>query len=169
MARVKRTAHKSVPAPGKTNKPLARKPPRLGGKQPRAGYGGRPKPTRPGHRYRPGTVALREIRRFQKTGELLIPKRPFLRLLKGILQATNDRLRITETAVAAIHEAAEAHLVVAFEDANLLAIHAHRVTIQPRDMKLARLIRRDEMIDFVDTTGDRPAQKLREGLKPVKM
>ena len=94
-------------------------------------------------RYRPGTVALREIRRYQKGTELLIRKRPFQRVVK---QITNElfpdrEFRFQSTAIIAIQEAAEAYLTGLFDDVNLMAIHAKRVTIMPRDMQLARRIR----------------------------
>lgn len=160
MARTKQTARKTAPGQGMTKKQLARKPPRNGGKVPRS----QDKKNRE-HRYRPGTVALREIRRYQKTGDLLIPKRPFVQLVKEVLQGMSNNIRFAESAVAALHEAAEAYLVLAFEDANLLAIHAHRITVQPRDLKLARRIRRDDLLDFYNPGADQPAsQAIRERL-----
>lgn len=93
------------------------------------------------HRYRPGTVALREIRRYQKSTELLIRKMPFQRLVREIAQDFKADLRFQTTAVAALQEAAEAYLVSLFQDTNLCAIHAKRVTIFPRDIQLARRIR----------------------------
>jgi histone H3 len=92
------------------------------------------------HRYRPGTVALREIRRFQKITELLIRKAPFQRLLREIAQkiSKNKDTRFQSLAVLALHEASEAYMVGMFEDTNLCAVHAKRVTIMPRDMLLAR-------------------------------
>lgn len=93
------------------------------------------------HRYRPGTVALREIRRYQKSTELLIRKLPFQRLVREIAQEAKADLRFQSAAIAAMQEAAEAYLVSLFEDTNLCAIHAKRVTIFPRDMQLARRIR----------------------------
>ncbi|KAL1710825.1 histone-fold-containing protein, partial [Schizophyllum commune] len=102
------------------------------------------------HRFRPGTVALREIRRYQKSTELLIRKLPFQRLVREIAQdfkvclttspCTTD-LRFQSSAVMALQEAAEAYLVSLFEDTNLAAIHAKRVTIQPKDLALARRLR----------------------------
>jgi histone H3 len=86
-------------------------------------------------------VALREIRRYQKTGDLLVPKLPFMRLVKEIIHEIDTGLRLQSTAVMALQEAAEAYLVGLFEDTNLCAIHAKRVTIQPKDMLLARRIR----------------------------
>ena len=86
------------------------------------------------HRYRPGTVALREIRKYQKSTDLLLRKLPFQRLCREIAQdfwkAGTDG-RFTSTALLALQEASEAHLVGLFEDVNLCAIHAKRVTIFP--------------------------------------
>jgi len=92
-------------------------------------------------RYRPGTVALREIRKFQRSTDLLIRKLPFQRLVRQIAQDYKDDLRFQSTAVMALQEAAEAYLVSVFEDTNLCALHAKRVTIMPKDMQLARRIR----------------------------
>lgn len=93
------------------------------------------------HRYRPGTVALREIRRYQKSTELLIRKLPFQRLVREIAMESKSDLRFQSTAIAALQEAAEAYLVSLFEDVNLCAIHSKRVTIMVRDIQLARRIR----------------------------
>ena len=93
------------------------------------------------HRYRPGTVALREIRRYQKSTELLIRKLPFNRLVREIAQDFKTELRFQMQAIEALQEAAEAYLVGLFEDTNLCAIHSKRVTIMPKDIQLARRIR----------------------------
>jgi histone H3 len=93
------------------------------------------------HRYRPGTVALREIRRYQKSTELFIAKKRFQRLVREIAQAFKSDLRWQKDAILALQEALEAHLVRLMEDTNLCAIHAKRVTIMPRDMQLARRLR----------------------------
>ncbi|XP_046885273.1 histone H3.3-like [Hypomesus transpacificus] len=93
------------------------------------------------HRYRPGTVALREIRRYQKSTELLIRKLSFQRLVREIAQDFKTDLRFQSSAVMALQEASEAYLVGLFEDTNLCAIHAKRVTIMPKDIQLARRIR----------------------------
>ena len=95
------------------------------------------------HRFRPGTVALREIRRYQKTTELLIRKMPFQRLVREIAQDFKTDLRFQSSSVMALQEASEAYLVGLFEDSNLCAIHAKRVTIMPKDMQLAKRIRGD--------------------------
>ncbi|XP_077741997.1 histone H3.1-like [Canis aureus] len=88
------------------------------------------------HRYRPGTVALREIRRYQKSTELLIRKLPFQRLVREIAQDFKTDLRFQSSAVMALQEACEAYLVGLFEDTNLCAIHAKRVTIMPNDIQV---------------------------------
>ncbi len=93
------------------------------------------------HRYRPGTVALREIRRYQKTTDLLIRKMPFQRLVREVAQDFKSDLRFQSSAILALQEAAEAYLVSLFEDSNLCAIHAKRVTVMSKDMQLARRLR----------------------------
>jgi len=67
------------------------------------------------HRYRPGTVALREIRRYQKSTDLLLRKLPFSRLVREIAQDYKNDLRFQSTAIQALQEAAEAYLVGLFE------------------------------------------------------
>ena len=98
-------------------------------------------PIRKPHRYRPGTVALQEIRRYQKSTDLLIRKLPFQRLVREIAQEFKLNLRFQSAAISALQEASEAYLVGLFEDTNLCTIHAKRVTIMPRDIQLARRIR----------------------------
>ncbi|XP_055971364.1 histone H3.3A-like [Sorex fumeus] len=92
------------------------------------------------HRYRLGTVALREIRRYQKSNELLIHKLPFQCLVQEIAQDFKTDLCFQSVAIGALQEASEAYLVGLFEDTNLCAIHAKRVTIMPKDIQLARCI-----------------------------
>lgn len=107
-------------------------------------------PTRKKRRLKPGTRALQEIRKYQKTTELLIPKLPFARLVREVANdfitsayggIGNSGLRWKSTAVMALQEATEAYLIHLFEDANLCAIHAKRVTLMQRDIQLARRIR----------------------------
>lgn len=93
------------------------------------------------HRYRPGTVALREIRRYQKSTELLLRKLPFRRLVQEILQGYGFNKRLQSSAVEALQVASEDYVVGLFEDSNLCAIHAGRVTVMPKDIQLARRIR----------------------------
>jgi histone H3 len=94
------------------------------------------------HRFRPGTVALREIKRYQKSTELLIRKAPFQRLVKEIAsEIVTDQLRFQSGAVAALQEAVESYLVGLFEDSNLCALHTKRVTVMSKDIQLARRIR----------------------------
>jgi histone H3 len=91
------------------------------------------------YRSRPGTVALREIRRYQKSTNLLIPKAPFQRLVRDIATRVSggDTFRFTTASITALQEAAEVYLVQLFADANLCAIHAKRVTILCKDIWLA--------------------------------
>ena len=95
------------------------------------------------HRYRPGTVALREIRRYQKSTELLLRKLPFQRLVREIAQTSKDGVRFAASAVLAMQEATEAHMINLFADTCLCAIHGRRVTIKPRDLQLALRLRGD--------------------------
>ncbi|KAG2380222.1 histone H3-like centromeric protein [Vigna angularis] len=90
-------------------------------------------------RSKPGTAALREIRRFQRSCELLIPAAPFIRCVKQIThQFSTEVSRWTPEAVIALQEAAEECLVHLFEDGMLCAIHARRVTLMTKDIQLAR-------------------------------
>ncbi len=141
MARTKQQARKSTGSKA-PRKQVASKAERK--KASSAGSGGIKKP----HRFRPGTVALREIRRYQKSSELLIRRLPFQRLVREIMQELTDSSsfvhqdkRFQASALLALQEASEAYLVGLFEDTNLCAIHARRVTIQPKDLNLARRIR----------------------------
>lgn len=141
MARVKSTSRKSTggKAPRKQlMRQTARLPTGSGGAcrmNPLTGKVVKP------HRYRPGTVALREIRKYQKSTSLLLRKLPFQRLVREIAANFKNDLRFQSTAIGALQEAAEAYLVSLFQDTNLCAIHAKRVTIMPKDMQLARRIR----------------------------
>ena len=93
------------------------------------------------HRYRAGTVALKDIRHYQGSTALLIRKLPFQRVVREIAQDIKTDLRFQSAAILCLQEATEAYLVGLFDDANLCAIHARRVTIMPRDIQLARRIR----------------------------
>ena len=131
MARVKQTARKSV-----------------GGKAPRAIAAQKTtlvstSALRIKRRYRPGTRALMEIRRYQKSGDALLLRAPFQRLVRETIERVmpEKQLRLQSTALEALREASEAYLVGLFADTNLCALHAGRVTIEAKDMKLARRIR----------------------------
>ena len=132
MARTKQTARKSTggkaPRAQLATKAARKAAPQTGG-------------IKKSRRYRPGTIALREIRKYQKSTVLLIRKIPFQRLVKEIAQEHRADLRFQTAAVLALQEAAEAYLVGLFEDTNLCAMHAKRITIMPKDMQLARRIR----------------------------
>ncbi|CAB9523506.1 Histone H3 [Seminavis robusta] len=169
MARVKQTVRRNigykVPRKMLATKAARKSAPTAGG-------------VRKPYRYRPGTRALLEIRKYQKSTDLLIRKAPFQRLVRQIAKTFKEDLRFQSTAVLALQvktvsivglergglvqslldatashclllpkpffrtqEASEAYLIGLFEDTNLCAIHAKRVTIMPKDMQLARRIR----------------------------
>ena len=132
MARTKQTARKTSLGGKAPRKQLATKAARKSA----PATGGIKKP----HRYRPGTVALREIRKYQKSTDLLIRKLPFQRLVREIAQDFKTDLRFQASAILALQESVEAYLVGLFENGNLAAIHAKRVTIFPKDIQLARRI-----------------------------
>ncbi len=94
------------------------------------------------HRFRPGTVALREIRKYQKSTELLMRKAPYQRLVREVAQSycSDEGIRFTKGAMEALQVGTESYLVELFADANLLAIHGKRVTIMPKDIQLARRV-----------------------------
>lgn len=98
-------------------------------------------PKKKNFRYKPGVVALREIRKYQKSTEMLIRKAPFARLVREIAQDFKPDIRFQSAAVLALQEAAEMFLVYLLSDANLCAIHAKRVTVMKKDMDLVRRIR----------------------------
>lgn len=97
-------------------------------------------------RYRPGQKALKEIRQFQRTTNLLLRKLPFSRVVREIAMQVvgpHQTMMWKATAIMALQEAAEAYLVFLFEDALLCAIHAKRVTVSPKDIWLAQRLRGD--------------------------
>ena len=98
-------------------------------------------------------VTLREIRRYQKSTECLIKRTPFQKLIREISQeyrvcldgpgTPSIQVRFQSTAIAALWGAAENFIVGLFKDANLLAVHAKRATVMPRDIRLPLRIRGD--------------------------
>ncbi|VDN51625.1 unnamed protein product [Dracunculus medinensis] len=138
MVRTKQTAKKSLAPPAKR---LNAK--RLLAKRQKANKANK-SATLKQKRFRPGVVALREIRRLQRTVNLLIPRAPFQRLVREIARNVaqdNVDLRFQMAAILALQEAAEIYLTCLFEDTNLAAIHAKRVTIFPKDMQFVRRLR----------------------------
>ena len=127
-------------------------------------------------RFRPGTVALREIKRYQKQTSNLLPRAPFHRLVRQICRDIDPDLRFQSQALYALQEAAEAYLTGVFEDANLCAIHAKRVTLMKKDMELARRIRGDANSDFRDLNEkdgtevfyELPYRNAQEGMKQLQ-
>lgn len=131
MVRVKQTAKKCLAHKNTARRKLAERAAKVTNK----------KTARP-RRWRPGTVALREIRRYQRSANLLINKTSFHCLVTEIASDVFQRdYRFQSTAVLALQEASEAHLIGLFEDSNLCALHAKRVTLMRKDMQLARRIR----------------------------
>ena len=116
----------------------AKKSKKLGSKKAASASAGGKKKSR---RFRPGTVALREIRKFQKGVDTLIRKAPFQRLVRELAAQQKDGLRWQSAAVAATQEATESYVIGLLSDTNLCALHARRVTIMPRDVHLARRLR----------------------------
>jgi histone H3/H4 len=142
MARTKETAMKSTSRAGlasKGTKSVAKKAKKSAPASSSASSGtsGVKKP----FRFRPGTVALREIRKYQKGTELLLRKAPFQRLVRELAVEGKEGLRFQSSAILAIQEATEAHMVNLFADTCLCAIHGRRVTIMPKDIQLARRLR----------------------------
>ena len=130
MSRTKQTTRKNLgakaPRNGKFFAPRKNTPTTGGVKKP--------------HRFRPGTVALREIRKYQKSTEMLIRKLPFQRLVREVTQGYNTNLRFQAEAILAIQEATEAKIVNLLENSNLCAIHARRVTLMPKDLELVEKV-----------------------------
>ena len=140
MARTKRTARKSASGVPTLSRNEAK---RLAAARAEARCRGRKEPRTDAPKprgYRPGTVALQEIRRYQWSTELLIRRAPFDHLVRELVQdlrCGGHELRILPAAITALQEAAEAYLVLLFEDTNLCTIHAKRVTIMLKYIQLA--------------------------------
>lgn len=103
-----------------------------------------------GGRFRPGTVALRNIRKYQKTTNLLLPKLTFQRLVREIVTATSsgraleykgEKIRYEEDFFIALQTLCENYLIELFKDANLVAINSDRLTVSPKDINLVRRIK----------------------------
>lgn len=92
-------------------------------------------------RYQPGSKVLSEIRKFQRSSDLLIHRLPFARLVKEITLKFHHSLQWQNIALEALQHASEDFLIGLLEDANLSALHAKRITIMPKDIRLARRIR----------------------------
>lgn len=131
------TAEQASSAPSRKT-PGQKKPRKVTRKtQPKKKADGIKKP----HRFRSGTRALQEIRRYQRTTNTLISKLPFQRLVREVAQNHRPDIRFQSAAIGALQEASEHYLTELFGDVNLCAIHAKRITIMPRDMQLARRLR----------------------------
>ena len=138
MARMKYTMKKGVVGEGK------RPPMSESGKVPQTAvkHSCLGKSKRKVHCFQPGTKALMEVRRFQKSTEMLVPKRSFFQMVKETLQKERSWMKVQASIKMAFHEATEAYLVHLFGDSNVCTIHPKRVTIMPKDIQLARHIKR---------------------------
>ncbi|KAK1634184.1 histone H3 [Colletotrichum phormii] len=102
-------------------------------------------PSKRQRRFKPGVAALREIRKIQQSTSFCLQKTLFQRLVREVTQSTKHAeheggLRIQASASEALQVASEDLLTSVFEMSNLAAIHAHRVTIQQKDMVLVKNI-----------------------------
>ena len=95
-------------------------------------------------RYRPGTVALREIKKYQKHSKPLTARLPFERRVRTLLKELDTEVRLRPQTLEAMREATEAYLVDVLADSNLCAIHAKRETVMVKDIVLASRIRGDD-------------------------
>ena len=157
----KAKASKKMPSKSSKSKAVKKSAPAAGGMKERK------KP-----RFKPGTVALREVKRYQKDAKALLPRASFQRLVRSIVSDLDHELRFQSAALMALQEASEAYVVGLFEDTNLCAIHAKRQTIMKKDMELARRIRGDRNLDYRDTqpkTGDEVFISLPYRTDPAQM
>ena len=111
----KAKASKKMPSKSSKSKAVKKSAPAAGGMKDRKKI-----------RYRPGTVALREVKRYQKDAKALLPRASFQRLVRSIVSDLDHELRFQSAALMALQEASEAYIVGLFEDTNLCAIHAKR-------------------------------------------
>ena len=152
---------KKMPAKGSKSKAIKKSAPAKGGIKEKRQF-----------RWKAGTVALREVRKYQKSIKNVLPRAPFQRLVRSIVSDMDHELRFQSQALAALQEASEAYIVGIFEDTNLCAIHAMRKTIMKKDMDLARRIRGDRNMDYRDMqpkTGSENFLQLPYNNDPAKM
>ena len=142
MARTKQTSRKATGgnAPHKQLSTKISRSIEMGGKL-KSRVDGELKKQQKAHRFKSGTVALREIKTYQKSTDLLIRKRPFQRLVREVAYAFNTQLRFEKNAILCLQHAAEAYLYRLLKDSNQACIHAKRVTVQPHDMTHVRVMR----------------------------
>ena len=151
---------KKMPTKSSKSKALKKSAPAAGGVKKRAFKG-----------WKAGTVALREVKKYQKSVATLLPRAPFQRLVRSIVSDMDHDLRFQSQALAALQEASEAYIVGLFEDTNLCAIHAQRKTVMKKDMDLARRMRGDRNLDYRDAqpkTGDEVFLQLPYRTDPAK-
>lgn len=127
------------------------------------------------HRHRPGTVALREIRKYQKGTDLLIRKLPFQRLCREIARKFKEDVRFTPQAMFALQTAAEEHMIRVIEKSYNATIHCKRVTLMPKDIQLFKKmtdcnLQHVELEEIVSAAGlpDKPKKKDEKALRAQK-
>ncbi len=138
MARTKQTARK-IDSKSPPKKSLANA--KFAGRKGNPGTGPISNPKK--RRFRSGTTALREIRRYQRSTERILPKATVRRIVRAIGEEIKKGMRWKPEAFDALHEAAEAHLVALLEDGYLITLHSKRKVLQPKDLKLAQKLRGD--------------------------
>lgn len=99
------------------------------------------------YKFKPGTVALKEIRKYQRSSDLLIPKAPFARVVREVVDEVSDTVtRVQSDAILALQEATEDILVSIFNDSVLCHVHRQRVTLMPKDWALALCLRGEDCV-----------------------
>lgn len=145
MARTKQTARASV-----GGKAPRKRIATTGVKRPSRAAGGIKKP----HRFRPGTVALREIRKAQKDTRLYIQKQPFQAMVRYIISQYKADARFQAAALGGLQEAVEAYIVGVLEDVNWVTMHSKRVTVMPKDVRLVLKVRNDGIVPYSEVNAE---------------
>ncbi|EEQ82775.1 hypothetical protein NCER_100467 [Vairimorpha ceranae BRL01] len=140
MARIKQSARKTVGGKAPRKQLAAKSTSNKG-----VSSGSSKTTTSHTRRFKPGTVALKEIRKYQKSTDLLIRKRPFQRLVRSIMKTKSD-MRFQASAILALQESVESFLTILMEDAYRCVLHAKRVTLQPKDICLVYKLKYAHML-----------------------
>jgi len=130
---------------------------------------GRPEGIKKKRRSRPGTVAKREVKKQQRSFNLLFPKSTFARLVREITYDINpDIERFNGEAFLVLQEAAEKRLITIFDSSMRNMVHAKRETLMPSDMDLALRNERIMNGQHVPLTEDEAAQYIKKQLKKTR-
>lgn len=101
------------------------------------------------HRFRPGTVSLREIKKFQKTSNhLTFAKFPFERYIRNIVNNLNNGMKISKDVFTLLQYYVEQFVVDFLRDANLAAIHSGRVKLMQSDIDFMYKLRNYDKTDI---------------------